>query len=226
MPETFRNWIKKDRATANISNIVAGVSTLLIVATGLAKYASQRKKEKSYKSYINSLESQVDKLSIVSLLRSDPMFEEVKSSYDHIEPERRSHHFTAGTLQGKGKLAIRPILFFSNEKMELVVISHVGSDMCGHTGIVHGGMISTLMDELFARTAIPFLPDRNGATAYLHVNFRKPLEANQFIVGKSKVTKLEGRKGFVEGTLETLGGKTVADGNALFISIKKLDVQK
>ncbi|CAG8521234.1 15230_t:CDS:2 [Dentiscutata heterogama] len=223
MPETFRNWIKKDQATTNVSNIVAGVSALLIVATGLARYASQRKKDKSY---INSLESQADKLSIVSLLRSDPMFEEIKRPYDHIEHEHRSHHFTAGTLQGKGKFAISPIVFFSKEKMELVVISHIGSDMCGHVGIVHGGLISTLIDELFAKTAIPLLPDRNGATAYLHINFRKPLGANQFVIGKSKVTKLEGRKCFVEGTLETLEGQTVADGNALFISIKKLNAQK
>ncbi|CAG8660331.1 7391_t:CDS:2, partial [Cetraspora pellucida] len=219
MPETFRNWIKKDWATINISNIVVGVSALLIVATRLTRYVSQRGKEKSY---IDSLESQANKLPIVSLLRSDPTFEEGTRPYDHIAPERRSHHFTAGTLQGKGKFAIRHFVFCSTEKMELVVICHVGSDMCGHDGIVHGGLLSTLMDELFSRTVMPFLPDRNGATAYLHVNFRKPLGANQFVVGKSKVTKLEGRKGFVEGTLETLEGQTVVDGNALFISLKKL----
>ncbi|CAG8481957.1 9557_t:CDS:2 [Racocetra fulgida] len=188
MSETFRNWIKKDWATRNISNLIVGVSALLIVATRLTRYVSQREKEKSY---IDSLESQANKLPIVSLLRSDPTFEEVRNPYDNVAPERRSHHFTAGTLQGKGKYAIRHIVFFSTEKMELVAISHIGSDMCGHEGIVH---------------------------AYLHINFRKPLGANQFVVGKCKVTKLEGRKGFVEGTLETLEGQTVADGNALFLS--------
>ncbi|CAG8617160.1 8540_t:CDS:2 [Racocetra persica] len=223
MSETFRSWIKKDWATGNISNIIVGVSALLIVATRLTRYVSQREKEKSY---IDSLESQANKLPIVSLLRSDPTFEEVRGPYDHVAPERRSNHFTAGTLQGKGKFAISHIVFVSAEKMELVVISHIGSDMCGHEGIVHGGLISTFMDELFARTVIPFLPNKNGATAYLHINFRKPLGANQFVVAKCKVTKLEGRKGFVEGTLETLEGQTVADGNALFLSLKKLAIQK
>ena len=68
----------------------------------------------------------------------------------------------------------------------------------------------------------PCLPDKNGATAYLHVNFRNPCKTDQILIGRCKTTKLERRKGYVEGTLETLQGVKVADGDALFISLKKL----
>lgn len=67
------------------------------------------------------------------------------------------------------------------------------------------------------------MPDKNGATAYLHVNFRKPCKPDQIVIGRSKTTKLEIKKGYVEGTLENLEGVVVVDANALFISVKKLE---
>ena len=69
---------------------------------------------------------------------------------------------------------------------------------------------------------IPCLPDKNGATAYLHVNFRNPCKTDQILIGRCKTTKLERRKGYVDGTLETLEGVKVVDADALFISLKKL----
>lgn len=31
-----------------------------------------------------------------------------------------------------------------------MAVVHLGSDLCGHIGIVHGGMIATLLDEILA----------------------------------------------------------------------------
>ncbi|PKC14844.1 Thioesterase/thiol ester dehydrase-isomerase [Rhizophagus irregularis] len=172
--------------------------------------------------YINSIEQQIFSLPIVKELKNDSSYRESRG-YEHIKEEQLNHHFTAGTLNGKGKVTVKPLIFFSEEKKESVTILHIGDHMCGHIGIVHGGFLSTIMDELLARTVIPFLPDKNGATAYLHVNFRKPCKPDQIVIGRSKTTKLEIKKGYVEGTLENLEGVVVVDANALFISVKKLE---
>ncbi|GBB88451.1 hypothetical protein RclHR1_00150047 [Rhizophagus clarus] len=169
-----------------------------------------------------SIEQQIFSLPIVKELKNDPSYKESRA-YEHISEDRLSHHLTAGTLSGEGKVIVRPLIFSSEEKKECITILHIGDHVCGHNGIVHGGFLSTIMDELLARTVIPCLPDKNGATAYLHVNFRKPCKTNQIVIGRSKTTKLERRKGYVEGTLENLEGMVIVDANALFISLKKLE---
>ncbi|CAH1762573.1 17978_t:CDS:2 [Entrophospora sp. SA101] len=170
------------------------------------------------KEEVNFLESEVYSTSLVNQLLNDPSYIHNRG-YDNIKHDRKTKHLTANTLQGKGKFIMKPILFYSSEKMESIIFLHVGSDLCGHDGIIHGGLLSTIMDEGLAITAIPSLPDKNGATAFLHVNFRKPCKANQILVCKCKVTKIEGRKGFVEGRLETFDeGVVLVDANALFIS--------
>ncbi|CAG8476588.1 12283_t:CDS:2 [Funneliformis mosseae] len=200
--------------------LVAGVSFLLsagFINLNILNWQDQAQIEEQL--YLKSIERQIFSLPIVKELKND-------SSYElrvHDKGARQKNHFTTGTLRGKGKFVVKPLIFFSEEKKECVYILHVGSDMCGHNGIVHGGLLSTIMDEVLAIASIPCLPGKNGATAFLHVNFRKPCKAEQILIGRGKTTKLEGRKGFVEGTLETLDGIKLVDANALFISVKKLE---
>ncbi|CAG8447389.1 5017_t:CDS:2 [Diversispora eburnea] len=189
-------------------SILAGLS--LLVTAGIATY-SNGKKFKKFQNYALNLESQINSLLITQTLRADQNFEDMGAQ-----------NLAAGALKGKGRIALNPLVFYSKEKMELVTILHVGEDMCGHSGIVHGGYLSTIMDELLARTVFPSLPEKNGATAYLHVNFRKPCKTDQILIGRAKVTKIERKKGFVKGSLETLDNEILVDGDALFISVKKL----
>ncbi|RHZ79920.1 hypothetical protein Glove_140g103 [Diversispora epigaea] len=189
-------------------SVLAGLS--LLVTVGIAIYSSG-KKLKKLQNYTLNLESQINSLLITQTLRADQSFEDMGAQ-----------SLTASVLKGKGRIAVNPLVFYSKEKMELVTILHVGEDLYGHVGIVHGGFLSTIMDELLARTVFPSLPEKNGATAYLHVNFRKPCKTDQILIGRAKVNKIERRKGFVEGSLETLDNEILVDGNALFVSIKKL----
>jgi hypothetical protein len=71
--------------------------------------------------------------------------------YVNIPEERRVNALTAGALRGPGKLAIPPLVRARNDESEAWVFLHLGRGLCGHDGIVHGGLLATIMDEALGR---------------------------------------------------------------------------
>jgi acyl-coenzyme A thioesterase PaaI-like protein len=59
---------------------------------------------------------------------------------------------TAGALRGPGKLATAPLIRSKKDESETIAFVHVGRGLCGHDGIIHGGLLATLLDETLART--------------------------------------------------------------------------
>lgn len=108
-------------------------------------------------------------------------------------------------------------------------ISYLGRDLCGHPGIVHGGFLATMLDEGLARCCFAALPNKVGMTANLNINYRAPAKADSFVVLRAKTTKVEGRKAWVSGVIETLvsEGETpvvIAEATALFIEPRQAAV--
>lgn len=97
------------------------------------------------------------------------------------------------------------------DKKPLVAVIHLGRALCGHDGIIHGGLLATVLDETLGRNALLNLPSRIGVTANLNINYRSPCMADQFVVVKTKLVELKGRKCTVEAKMETLNGELVAD---------------
>ncbi|KAE8440403.1 hypothetical protein EG329_008157 [Mollisiaceae sp. DMI_Dod_QoI] len=154
-------------------------------------------------------------------LRSQSHFSE---SRPHLKiPEgQRSHNLTGGTLMGPGRVVVPPFVWSERGGKSLVSISYLGEDLCGHPGLVHGGLLATLLDEGLARCCFAALPNKVGMTANLNINYRNPTPAGGFVVLRAKTTRVEGRKAWVEGRIETLvaEGETpvvLADATALFI---------
>lgn len=94
----------------------------------------------------------------------------------------------------------------------MVQIFYLGPALCGHPGIVHGGLLATLLDEGLARCCFPALPNRVGMTASLKLNYRKPVKAGAYYVLRARTTKVEGRKAWVEGWIERLPDDFVVRG--------------
>ncbi|KAG7133294.1 hypothetical protein HYQ45_008493 [Verticillium longisporum] len=99
--------------------------------------------------------------------------------------------------------------------------------MCGHPRIVHGGLLATLLDEGLARCCFDALPSKVAVTARLEVNYRKPTPAGTFVVLRAETQRVEGRKAWVAGRIETLVDETkgekpvvLVEANGLFISPK------
>ena len=155
-------------------------------------------------------------------LRDDPGLIE---SRPHLQmPEAiKKQSLTAGTLGGPRKFVVPPRVWRDGNGQSMVSIIYIGPELCGHPGIVHGGLLATLLDEGFAGCCFDALPHKIGVTANLNINYRSPAPAGRYFVLRATTTKVEGRKAWVEGRLETLedDGKkptTVAEGNGLFIS--------
>ena len=143
-----------------------------------------------------------------------------------MPPSLREYNFTGGTLLGDNKIPVPPLIFASPDGMELVSVQYLGGAMCGHPGVVHGGLLATLLDEGLARCCFPALPNGLGVTAWLKVDYRKPCMANQYVVLSANTTKVEGRKAWVKGRLEVLNadgttGALVAEAEALFVEPKQ-----
>lgn len=141
--------------------------------------------------------------SIAKDLRAHPDFRE---SRPHLQiPEAmRSHNLTGGTLAGPGMIVVPPYIWNQKEGKELVQIFYVGNKVSGHPDIVHGGLLATMLDEGLARCCFPALPNKVGVTAKLQINYKRPTKAEQYLVLKATTTKIEGRKAFVEGHIETM----------------------
>lgn len=122
--------------------------------------------------------------------------------------------------------------YYFNEKggKSMVQIFYVGADVSGHPGLVHGGFLATMLDEGLARCAFPAMPNKVGVTANLSINYLKPTMAGQFLVLRATTTKVEGRKAWAEGwieSLEVVEGEEPAklvEATALFIEPKHAKV--
>jgi 3'-phosphoadenosine 5'-phosphosulfate synthase len=161
-------------------------------------------------------------------LRSRP---EMSESRPHmkIPPTFKAHNLTGGTLMGPGKVVVPPFCWNEAGGKSMVSISYLGGDLCGHPGIIHGGMLATILDEGLARCCFAALPNKIGMTANLNINYRAPAPAASFVVLRAETTKVEGRKAWVKGHIETLVGEgetpvVLVEATALFIEPKQAAV--
>lgn len=98
---------------------------------------------------------------------------------------------------------------------------------------MHGGLLSVMFDEAFARCVSTSFNSGLGMTANLNVDFRKPALPGRLYVLEAGTVKVEGRKAWVEGRLVCLPdvengeegeGIMVAEARALFVEPKFAEV--
>ncbi|KAJ5894010.1 hypothetical protein N7495_005701, partial [Penicillium taxi] len=166
----------------------------------------------------------------VAALRENPDF---KESRPHLKfPVALSERsLTAGTLSGPKRIPVPPLVFNEREGKSLVSFLYLGSDVCGHPGIVHGGLLATLLDEGLARCCFEALPNKVGVTANLNLDYRAPAMADSYIVLRAETVNVEGRKAWVEGRIETIPeeGKNpvvLVEAKALFIEPRQASVSE
>ncbi|KAJ5478901.1 hypothetical protein N7530_004410 [Penicillium desertorum] len=162
-----------------------------------------------------NLDTLISQIPLVQKLREPQSTYRETRPHLAIPPPIRQHHFVGGSLAGSGKLAFAPYMWLSIGKSEaqaenadrassVVSVFHIGQDLCGHPGFVHGGLLSVLFDEVFARCVSAAFPSGLGMTANLNVDFRKPALPDRMYVLRTKTVKVEGRKAWVEGRMTYL----------------------
>lgn len=82
------------------------------------------------KAAVQKLANDLESLDIVKTYRAqkDTWYE--TRPYESYPEQKRVHSFTAGTLSGPGKFAIRPLIFAKWDDSESAVIVHVGRSLC------------------------------------------------------------------------------------------------
>ncbi|KAK9364927.1 HotDog domain-containing protein [Lipomyces kononenkoae] len=174
--------------------------------------------------YIDRVENQLQKSRIVQQMRQDAEFKE-RRMWINVTDESRKQSFLAGSLSGIGTFAVPGIVFVNDKTNESVSVIHVGSRLCGFPGIVHGGLISALLDEALVRAAILPLPGKSAVTANLDINYRAPTFTNQVVAIKAKVTDFTTNKSVVVGKVESAHGRTLAQGTGVFVVPKKFKIE-
>lgn len=109
--------------------------------------------------YTENLEEKLQSLPYLEKERQRPDAREWYETrpYQQFPEERRVNNLTAGALRGPGKLAIYPLLRVRRDESEAMAFMHLGRGLCGHDGIIHGGLLATLLDEALGRMVCAFL---------------------------------------------------------------------
>jgi hypothetical protein len=109
--------------------------------------------------YLAKVEATLHSLPLVQKLSQDKDWVKTIGIFA-ISKEDAPHNLTMGSLAGIGRISVKPVTFYNDKTKEFVVVMHVGQDVCGHRGLVHGGFLATILDECLGKTVMP--PPRRG----------------------------------------------------------------
>ena len=132
------------------------------------------------------------------------------------EPDQLSGRLLA--TAGRGALASPPL--HVDEVGDDRMTGHVrfGRHFLGSNGVVHGGAIPYLFDDLLGRLDISGGRSRSR-TAYLHVDYRSVAPIDTDLRVEAWFERQEGRKRYLRGTLAE-GDRLCAEASALFVALK------
>ncbi|KAL2914549.1 hypothetical protein HK105_205900 [Polyrhizophydium stewartii] len=202
-----------------IRSFAAGAAALVAGAAAASLFASRRTETPraaaaSRYAPPKELRDRVRQLPLYARVTSLPEFREapfhpllvddLENPADHpFLPFMKSPEDIEGTLL-RGRLLFRPggVEFgsgwLSKDHQTLVMFLHLGDMICGHPGIVHGGLISAIFDDCMGYN---FFADaagkHNGFTASLKVDYRNKMPAGRTIAVCVRIARREGRKVFL-----------------------------
>lgn len=89
----------------------------------------------------------------------------------------------------------------------------------GYPGIVHGGIVASMLDEIAGRAAMQGNVARFMMTARLEVRYRKPVPIGQPLRLVGRLSRRRGRLTDVQGEIRLLDGSVAAEAQALLSDI-------
>jgi acyl-coenzyme A thioesterase PaaI-like protein len=153
----------------------------------------------------------------ISTLRDSSNIKEMREVMK-IATEGHADNLTATTLATRNTLPIPPFVFVDDSRGSLHAFYYLGSGLAGHRGFLHGGMFAVLLDECMGRASFALLPNHIGMTVSLDIKYLAPIKIPGIVMIKATTEKVEGRKAWVDATIESSGGTVVhAQARALFI---------
>lgn len=99
------------------------------------------------------------------------------------------------------------------EQDEIYITNFTGQNIHqGYDGIMHGGIVSTLLDEIMAR----YIHEKgmDAVTAKLEIRYIKPTPIHIPLLIKGRIIRNKGRLFELEGSIELPDGTVTAEGKA------------
>lgn len=106
----------------------------------------------------------------------------------------------------------------------------LGSNVCGHRGILHGGMSAMIIDETLG--ALVYVLKRDGVigagpafTAHLGVDYKAPVPSSSHVICTTTLESVEGRKVWVRAEMrDRPDGVLYSTARALFVIPRQIPV--
>ena len=115
----------------------------------------------------------------------------------------------------------KPVFTTNDKEWALKAEMIIHQRLCYHDGKVHGGIISFLLDHMFADCCALMDRSRRAVTADLKLSFVRPVSPNLPTSFHVRVVKVEGRKVRMAGVVsfgdQELGEVVAVRAEALFI---------
>jgi uncharacterized protein (TIGR00369 family) len=107
--------------------------------------------------------------------------------------------------------------FYTDEQGRCIARFQPKPEHQGYAGYLHGGLISTLLDEVMVRV----LAHRNvwAMTGRLETKFSKPVPLDQELTVVGEVTRSRSRAHEARGEIRLPDGTVLAEGSGLYIRI-------
>lgn len=97
-------------------------------------------------------------------------------------------------------------------------VTKIDEKFCGWSGVVHGGIISTMLDEIMAYAAFTIYD--SGVTGEISVRFRKPIPTGREILIEGFVESQKGRIVYATGKI-TMDGEIMAESTGKMVMVRK-----
>lgn len=102
------------------------------------------------------------------------------------------------------------------EDNKCVSYTIISEHYCGFEGILHGGIIATLLDEISAFT-INFILSKMGVTTEANIRFYKPVKLNTLIRVEGQVTEFKDNLAIVNSSIKSIEGTILAECETTFL---------
>jgi len=120
--------------------------------------------------------------------------------------------------------------FYRKAPGEVVAEYRVPSHFQGYPGVVHGGIVASMLDEVTGRTFMEDDPPRFMVTARLSIRYRRPVPVDQPLRLVGLAGKDDGRVAYATGQIFGPEGTLLAEADAVLVNIPEtslgeMDVQ-
>lgn len=109
--------------------------------------------------------------------------------------------------------------FYSTGPGEVTAEYRVSADYQGYPGVVHGGIVAAMLDEVCGRTLMEGNPPRFMYTARLDIRYRKNVPVGELLRLVGKAGRSRNRSAEASGAIYDQAGEVLAEAKALLVDI-------